>query len=438
MPVEMKTASTNASPYGSYLRFGLATVLLLILGAGGWSAWASISGAVIAPGVVAVEGKPKVIQHIDGGIVGEILVRDGDRVEAGDVLIKLDPTAIQASLAIVESKWHEALVRKSRLEAELAGAEEPLPPTELWPLLEQPSVREMIRGQRKLFDARQTSTAGQIEQLEMRVAHYREQIDNLDALHQAKKKQAGLVDLELDSLRKLHAKGHTPTTRVRALEQDSARLEGETAEHLAEIAQTKGALAEAEAQILQVQHDLQEKVATELRDVIATIRELREERVAALDKLKRIEIRSPVGGLVHGQNVHTIGGVITPTEPVMQIVPQDDRLIVEARVEPQNIDQLHVGQIAALRFPAFNQRTTPELDGHVINVSADRLEDQVSGMAYYQAIIEIPKDQLDRLNGLALLPGMPVEGFIKTGERTALSYLVKPLTDQLQHAFREE
>ena len=438
MPAEAKESPTLPSSYDGYLRFGLATVLLLILVAGGWSAWASISGAVIASGIVTVEGKPKTIQHIDGGIVGEILVRDGDPVEAGEVLIRLDPTAIQASLAIVESKWHEALAMQSRLEAEFRGSDKPVPPAELFFQLDEPAIADLVVGQRMLFEARFASRQGQIRQLEMRVAQYLEQIESLKSLKRANQKQMELLDQELVSLRHLNAKGHTPASRVRALEQDAARLEGEAAEHSADIAKTKGALAEAQAQIVQVQHDFEEKVATELRGVVATIRELREERVATLDKLKRIEIRSPVDGLVHGLSVHTIGGVITPTEPVMEIVPQDDRLMVEARVEPQHIDQVHVGQITTLRFPAFNQRTTPELAGLVVSVSADRLEDQASGMTYYQAIIEIVGDQLDRTNGLALLPGMPVESFIKTGERTALSYLVKPLSDQLQHAFREE
>lgn len=407
---------------------------LLVVGAGGWSAWASISSAVIAPGIIAVEGKPKTIQHIDGGIVGKILVRDGDSVGAGDVLVKLDPTAIRASLAITESKWHEALAIQSRLEAELRGNDKPVPSPELFFQLDQPEIADLVRGQRMLFDARLASRLGQITQLNMRVAQAEEQIESLQSLHRAILKQSKLLGQELVSLRSLNAKGHVPTSRVLALEQSAARLEGETAEHLAEIAQVKGALAEANAQILQAQHEFQERVATELRDVVATIRELREERVATLDRLKRIDIRSPVDGLVHGLTVHTVGGVITPSEPIMEIVPQGDRLMVEAKVEPQHIDQLHVGQFATLRFAAFNQQTTPELDGQVVNISPDRLEDQASGLAYYQAIIDIPSDQL---SGLNLLPGMPVESFIKTGERTALSYLIKPLADHLQYAFRE-
>jgi HlyD family secretion protein len=215
-------------------------------------------------------------------------------------------------------------------------------------------------------------------------------------------------------------------------------VEGETAGHLAQRAQAKGALGEAETEIQQIENDFREQVASELREVTSAIRELKEEQTALLDKLNRVDIRAPASGIVHSLNMHTVGGVIAPTEPIMQIIPHEDRLIIEAQVEPHHIDQLYVGQPATLRFPAFNQRTTPELDGHVINISADRLEDQMSGLAYYRAIIEIPKDQVARLNGLALLPGMPVEGFIKTDERTVLSYFVKPLSDQLQRAFREE
>ena len=438
MQANVKPPTSDPSSFVGYLRFGIATVVLLILGVGGWSAWASIGGAVIASGIVAVEGKPKTIQHIDGGIVGEILVRDGDAVGAGDVLIRLDPTAIRSNLAIVESKWHEALAIQSRLEAELRGHNKPVPPVELFFELDKPEIADLVVGQRMLFEARFASRQGQIKQLDVRVDQYREQIDSLTLLKRANQKQKKLLARELDNLRHLNAQGHVPTRSVRKLEQDVARLEGEFASHLANIAKTKGALAETEAQIIQVQHDFNEEVATELREIVATTRELREERVTALDKLNRIEIRSPVGGLVHGLNAHTIGGVIAATEPIMEIVPQDDRLMVEARIEPQHIDQVHVGQMAMLRFPAFNQRTTPELSGLVVNVSADRLEDQANGLAYYEAQIDISRDQLDRLGGLNLLPGMPVDSFIKTGERTALSYLVKPFTDQLQHAFREE
>lgn len=434
---DKKGAGMRQAPFDRYLWLGCATLLILVFGLGGWAALASISGAVIATGVVAVEGKPKIIQHIDGGIVGEILVRDGNEVETGDVLLRLDATQIQASLAIVESKLHEALALQARLEAELNGASELVPPTELDPLLNEPAVTNMFHGQQELFEARSTTRRGRIQQLELRVAQYHDQIDSLEALHQAMQKQNGLVAEELADVEKLHARGHIPITRVRAIAQDAARLEGETAEHLAQLAEARGALAEARAEIHQIRDEFREEAATELRDVVASIREFKEEQTVAGDKLGRIEIRSPVNGIVHNLNAHTIGGVISPTEPIMQIVPREDRLIIETRVEPQYIDQLHIDQPATLRFPAFNQRTTPELDGLVVNISADRLEDKTNGMAYFRTIIRVPEAQIARLNGQALLPGMPVEGFIQTERRSVLSYLVKPLLDQLWRAFRE-
>lgn len=438
MQSETSASSDQPAPYNRYLWFGFSTVFVLILGVGGWGALAPISGAVIAPGVVAVEGKPKTIQHSDGGIVGKILVRDGDRVDVGDVLIRLDATAIRANLAIVESKLHEVLARQARLDAELSDMSEPEPHPDLRQMLHKPSVRDIVHGQHKLFEARLASRDGQVEQIKQRIVQYEEQIEALNLLRMAKVKQAELIDQELASMRTLNDQGHVPKTKVRALELDVARLEGETAEHIAELAQIKGSLAEANIQVQQIQYDFQEKVVLELRDVLASIRELREERHAALDKLGRIELRSPVAGIVHGLNIHTIGGVIAATDPVMQIVPLDDRLIIDSKVEPRSIDQIYLGQNATLRFPAFNQLTTPELEGRVINISADRLEDANSNIAYYQAIIEIPREQLDRLGNLELLPGMPVEGFIKTADRTALNYLVKPLTDQLRRAFRED
>lgn len=427
-----------AAPYDGYVKFGAATVLTLLLGLGGWSALTSISGAVIAPGVVAVEGKPKIIQHASGGIVGAILVRDGDRVEADDVLLRLDDTMLNARLAIIESKLHEAQARQARLDAELAGLDRYQPPSELQALLDQPAVHDIVHGQTRLFAARQAAYKGDIRLLEQRIDQHRAEIASLEDLSVAKQRQHELIGDELESSRRLHTQGHTSTTRLRALEQDLANLQGEMAERRAELATAKGALGESRLQISQRENTWREEGATERQEVLATIRELQEERITAIDELSRIEIRTPVAGIVHGLTMHTLGGVITPSEPIMQIIPNKDRLLIEARVEPQNIDQLHLGQDAMLRFSAFNQRMTPELTGQLVNVSADRLEDQMSGNAYYQALIEVPQGQIERLNGLTLLPGMPVESFIETGERTVLSYFVKPLTDQLHHAFREE
>ena len=424
--------------FDGYLVSGMFFVLLLLIGLGGWAAYASISGAVIAQGIVAVEGKSKTIQHLDGGVIGQLLVRDGDLVASGDVLITLDKTVLTAQLAAVEARLYEALALKDRLLAEREDSTNYLPSVEFKEAIEKPEVRRIIEGQRKLLTARRTTREGQITQLRRRIVQNQDQIDGIMAVRASKAKQLELISRELTGLQKLHEKGHVPITRILALQRESARLEGELASHRADIARIKNASGETEIQILQITRDFREKVLTQLRETSAQVRVLSEQRIAALEKLRRIEIRAPVAGIVHGLSLHTIGGVISPASPIMQIIPVKDRLIVESRVEPHHIDQISIGRKAYVRLSAFNQRTTPELTGTVIKVSADRLEDKTNGAAYYEVKIEIPKTELAPLKDLTLRPGMPVESYIQTGERTALGFFLKPLTDQIYRAFREE
>ncbi|HZB38472.1 MAG TPA: HlyD family type I secretion periplasmic adaptor subunit [Beijerinckiaceae bacterium] len=419
-----------------HLLGGLAAVALLAGGVGGLAATTELAGAVIAPGTMVVDSNVKKVQHPTGGVVGELRVRDGDRVKSGDIVVRLDETITQANLAIVVKSLNEMHARLARLEAERDDTADVQFPAELLARSADPEVKRVIDGERNLFQLRRKARSGQKQQLGERIQQLREEIQGITGQAAAKKREIELIGQELEGVRDLWRKNLVQIQRVTALERDSARLEGERGQLIAATAQSKGKISEIELQIIQIDQDLRSEVAKELREVQAKIAELVERKVAAEDQLKRIDIRAPQDGLVHQLVVHTVGGVITPGEAMMLIVPEADNLTVEAKLNPQDIDQVQPGQKAVLRFSTFNQRTTPELNGTVIRVSADLTTDQRSGVSYYTVRISIPEAEVARLGGLKLLPGMPLEAFIQTGDRTVLSYLMKPMADQIARAFR--
>ena len=420
----------------SHLLGGLAVVALLAGGVGGLAATTELSGAVIAPGSLVVDSNVKKVQHPTGGVVGELRARDGDKVKAGDIVVRLDETITQANLAIVVKSLNELQSRLARLEAERDNVDSIVFPAELLARAGDPELARSMTGERNLFEFRKSARAGQKAQLRERIAQLKEEIQGLTGQVAAKKRETELIGQELEGVRDLWRKNLVQIQRVTALERDAARLEGERGQLIASTAQAKGKISEIELQILQIDQDLRSEVAKDLREVQGKIAELVERKVAAEDQLKRIDIRAPQNGMVHQSTVHTVGGVITPGEAIMLIVPEADALTVEAKLAPQDIDQVRVGQTAALRFSAFNQRTTPELDGVVSRVSADLTTDQRTGAAYYVVRITLSERELARLEGLRLVPGMPVEAFIRTGERTVLSYVMKPFTDQITRSFR--
>jgi HlyD family secretion protein len=434
------TSSLTPDPRRSIRRHlvaGVALVVLLAGGVGGWAATTEFAGAVIAPGNLVVETNVKKVQHPTGGVVGELRVRDGDVVKAGDVVVRLDDTVTRANLAIVVKSLDELSARQARLEAERDGTPAPSFAAELLARRNDPEVARLIGGEQKLFETRRTARQGQKAQLKERVGQLQEQISGLTDQIAAKKREIALIGEELKGVRELWNKNLIPIQRVTALERDAARLEGERGALVSTIAQIKGKITETELQILQIDQDLRTEVGKELAEIRGKGSELVEKRVAAADQLKRVDIRAPQDGTVHQLSVHTVGGVITPQgEPLMLIVPRADALTVEARIAPQEIDRVRRDQRAVLRFAAFNQRTTPELNGTVSVVSADISADQKTGATFYTVRIAIAAEELARLNGLKLVPGMPVESFIQTEERTVLSYLTKPLTDQALKAFR--
>ncbi len=416
----------------------LLVVLLLVGGAGGWAATTDISGAVIAPGMLVVENNVKKVQHPQGGIVSEIHARDGDRVTAGDVLIRLDDTIPRTSLAIVSKGLMELRARKARLEAERDGAETLVVPEELAAEADDPRVRQVLAGESRLLELRRQSRSGQKARLAQRIEQLHQDSAGLTIQAKAKARELELIQVELKGARGLFKKNLMPITKMTNLEREATRVAGENGSLISTIARTKARVAETELEIIQIDQDLASEVARELREIDAKIGEFVERKVAAEDALKRIELRAPQDGIVHQSIAHTVGGVINAGETVMRIVPASESLTVEAKVAPADIDQLHIGQTAALRFSAFNMRTTPEIDGTLSRISADITMDQRTGMGHYLVRVTLSPTELARLGQRTLIPGMPVEVFVKTGDRRVLSYLVKPLTDQIARAFREQ
>ena len=434
----MKVTSATRRSMRRHLVAAIVVVSVLVVGVGGWAATAVISGAVVASGSVVVDSNVKKVQHPTGGIVGELRVRDGDRVHAGDVVVRLDETVTRANLAIVTKGLGEMMARKARLESERDGLDTITFPAQLVAEAGDPDRAAAMDSESKLFNLRKTARSGQKAQLRERVAQLGEEITGLAAQQNSKAKEIALIERELAGVRELWKQNLVQLTRLTALEREAARLDGERGQLVAASAQAKGKIAETALQILQIDQDIASDVAKELREVDGKIGELVERKVAAEDQLKRTDIRAPQDGTVFQLAVHTIGGVITAGDPIMLIVPEADNLSVEVKVNPQDIDQLQLNQKAILRFSAFNIRTTPEIEGVVTRISADTSTDQRTGQSYYTVRIAMPAEQIERLGEVKLLPGMPVEAFMQTRDRTMLSYLIKPLHDQFLRAFREK
>jgi len=431
---------SRASRTRRSIRRHLAAILgataLLAGGAGALGARTELSGAVIAAGSLVVESNVKKVAHPVGGTVGEIFVKEGATVAEGDVLVHLDETVAKANLATIVGNLWELSARGARLEAERDGAPELAFTDALIAAARDPAVEHIVAGERKLFGLRRDALLGQKKQLNERVAQLGEEIKGLTEQSEAKGEEIRLVQQELAGVRDLWDKKLVPITRLTLLERDAARLKGERGQLIASTAQARGKISELQVQILQIDQNFRSDVAKELADVRAKSDELRERRVAAEDLLRKLDIRAPQNGVVQDLSVHARGSVIGAGEQIMLIVPQADTLVVDVRIPAQDIDQVRLGQAATLRFPNFNQRTTPELDGSVIRIAADVSKDDKSGAAYYLARIRMGAQRVDP--DLRFVPGMPVDVFIHTDQRTLLSYLVKPLMDQASRAFREK
>ena len=422
---------------------GFSAVGLLVGGIGSWAASTHITGAVIGPGTVMVESNVKKVQHPTGGVVGQISVHEGSVVEEGQIVIRLDDTVTRSTLGVVRSQLDELMAREARLMAEREEAEAITFPKELVHYAAtEPGVASAMAGEEKLFDSRKRGRTGQRAQLRERITQTDEEITGLVAQQKAKENEIKFINEELVGVSQLYKQNLVSIQRFMALQRDQARLEGERGQFIAAIARARAKNSETELQILQLDQDFRTEVLKDLRETQGKIAELKEKVTAAEDQLKRVELRAPQSGVVHQLTVYTVGGVIGNGETIMQIVPRADELVVEAKVAPNDIDQVAVGAEAVVRVLAGNQRTTPVITGRLTRVSADLTREQQQNsaqpaQAYYTVRIVLPAEEVARLRDIHLLPGMPVEVFIQTHERSPLQYLLKPLQEQIARTFRE-
>ncbi len=416
-------------------------IFITLVFVGGFFIWATVSeiaSAVISTGVVKVDSSRKSIQHLAGGVVKEILVEDGDKVEQGQILVRLDETTAGATKGVVQSGYLAALAQQARLLAERDALADIAFPEELLSLAKDSDIDEIIHTQQMLFNARQHSMLGQLEIIDEQIVHLREDIAGFESQHRAKLRQIESITEELKGLEDLLLRGLIDRTRVLALRREKSELEGELGELKSKVAAARSSVSEKKLEKFQLRKAFQQEVATELRRAQTDIFDFRERLLAASHVLEQTEIRAPVNGVIVGKVVHTVGGVIAPGEVILELVPINDHLIVETKILPADIDHVKVGLSAGVRISAFNQRTTPELNGEVSYVSADIIENKNTGETYFISRVIVPENELSRLGmDKNLLPGMQANVMIKTGNRTPMDYLLEPLLVNVRKAFRE-
>jgi HlyD family secretion protein len=434
----MMTPKSFDWSFRPFLLLGYATLALLVLGLGGWGVMARISGAVIAMGTVEVEGSRQVVQHPVGGVVTEILARDGDVVAAGDVLLRLEGDARRAEHETVEGQLFELVARQNRLEALRDGKGSITFDDEILARRDElPQLEPLMAAQRQQFEASRETLRKEQDQLTERALQIEKQIEGLEFQLAAVKEQVELTGQELAAQETLMAQGLTQLTRVLSARRDLAQLKGSLGAAEASIAENRAKIAEIDLEKLKIENQQRDDAIAELREIEFREIELRAKRQTLSDEIARLDVRAPVAGIVYGSTAETLRGVVRPAEPILYIVPQDVALIARARIDAAKIDQVHAGQEATLHFSAFDSRTTPVVEGKVTKVSADIFTDERTGHAYYRADIALDDTVLAELEGRRLVPGMPVEAFIATGDRTALGYFVKPMADYFNRAFRE-
>jgi HlyD family secretion protein len=404
-----------------------------------WGTYTQIAGAIISPGRIEVEFNRQVVQHQTGGIVSEIPVSEGDTVKAGDILVRLDDRQLRSRLAIAEGQLYELQSRRARLQAERDEVDTIEFDASLLAIgAQNPDIAELIEGQRNLFFARRDSVDREIEQMGKRRSQIGNQIDGIEAQEASLSTQLGLIRQELASQQSLLDRGLAQAAAVLNLQRQAASLNGQIGELAANKAQAEGRITEIDIEILKLGTGQREQAITQLRDLRYRELELIEQRASTLLEIEQLDLRAPVSGIVYGLRVQTPRSVIRSADPVLFLIPQDRPLLIVTRVDPIHIDQIAIGQQVNLRFSALDQRTTPELVGQVTLISADAFEDEALGLAYYRAEITLNPGELAKLNeGDVLIPGMPVEAFIRTADRSPLAYLIKPMADYFNRAFRE-
>ena len=420
------------------IKFGLWTVVVVFGGFGLWSAFAPLESAAVAPGVVIAFSENKTIQHLEGGIVDEILVKEGEEVRAGQPLVKLSATAAKARADLLRAQRDAEVAAEARLMAERDGTDSITFPKELLDIAkESQEVADIIDSQERLFEARRNAVEGQVGVLKQRIEQFRDEIEGLHSQEKSAKQQIALLGEEISVVKQLVAKGNAVRPRLLALQRNQAELEGQRGEYLSLIARAEQSITQAELEIINAQNSYLNDAVTALRETQVHLSTLEEQLRASTDILERVTIAAPYSGRVNHLAVHTVGGVIGPGEAIMEIVPLEDRRIIEARIKPSDIDVVHYGLKARVRLTAYHARNLPPVDGFVIHVSADRTVDQATREAYFLARIEVDEGHLADLPGVELYPGMPTDVLVVTGKRTLLSYLFSPITDVMYKAFRE-
>lgn len=439
LPPGTEEAPGNVFSPRRALTMGVIVLLILLGGFGSWAVFTQIAGAIIAPGQIEVDQNRQVVQHPDGGVVAEIVVDDGDRVQVGDVLVRLDGTLQTSQLTIIENQLFELMARRGRLEAERDDRRSLQFDQELLAAAaEDGEVAGLIAGQQRLFDARRETLEKEIEQLGKRQSQIANQVEGIVAQQTALETQLGFIREETADQQRLLEQGLAQKPRLLSLQREEARLSGTLGELQAQEAEAAGRMTELEIELLKLESNRREEAITTLRDLQFRELELAEERWSLQEQLSRLDISAPVSGVVNGLQVFAPRSVIRAADPVLYIIPQDRPLVIAAQVEPIHIDQVFPGQSVRLRFSALDARTTPELDGLVTYVSADALVDEQQGFSYYRAEVQLDEEEAQKLpEDVTLLPGMPVEAFLRTDDRTPLAYLLKPFTDYFVKAFRE-
>jgi HlyD family secretion protein len=429
--------STHTPAMRRSFMIGVGAIALFGGTIGLWAAASPFAGAVVAPGQFVADSNVKKVQHQTGGIVAALPVREGQQVKAGDLVLQLDETLTRANLQVILKQLDEIMARQARLDAERSGAASITLPAALAERAALPDVAKSIADETRLLETRRSQREGQRQQLGKRVEQLNEEISGIEAQIVSRDQQMKLIRQELEGVRDLYRRNLVPITRLMPLERESANLLGQKGQLMAAKAQSEGKIAEIQLQLLQLDIDMQTETGKELRELQSKAVELQERKVAAEDQLKRVDLRAPIDGYVHQLAVHTVGGVISPAEPAMLIVPYNDELQIEAKVQPSDIDQLHPGQRAVVKIHAGNQRTTPELSGKVSRIAPDVTREQQTGLVYYLVRLSLPASEIEKLGDLKIMSGMQAEAYIQTAERTPFQYMIRPLTDQFNRAFRE-
>ena len=440
--LEQTNLDVNKKPSSSaraVIIFGLLIVGSIFIGLGGWAATAPLAKAVSAAATLAVKGERKKIQHFEGGIISALHVTEGQFVNAGDLLVSLNPLQANATMARHNAQLNQALAREARLRSELLDEETIIVEGQLLDrLAKNPELSDLLDAEQEHLEARRETKLGHIAILRQRIDQLDNEKKGLEIQREARLEQYQIFKDEITGLRELHAKGYYPKTKLLAVERAMAQLRGAAGTDLAKIARADSTQQESENQIVSVVHRFRESVVGDLREAEAVIADLNERVTVAGDVLQRVEVKAPRSGIVQGIQVHTVGGVVTPGAILMEIAPQDDDLVVNAIVMPNDVDSVAVGQTAEVRLTALNFRTTPSIYGVVVSVSGDSLTDQNTNQPFFLTRISIPTKEHEKLGDIRLTAGMPADVLIKTGERTALDYLLKPLTDAFKRGLNEE